>query len=224
MEGHAATRQLQIDVDGGSRAVSSALGGQWQRLVLSQPGPLDREYQVDGSDTTSTNDRDTRFIASLLATPLYRLDAFLRDESGYSRWEHLAIIDLATGQMVPPDAPPPADFRLDVDLRRPEAISRLWLVNSAGDQREGLELDRNQRNARWVIERGAGIETPQSRWFYPEQPAPFAAEILWLVGRSVVAGYALALAALGRLGAGALRAPPGWLVVARCRVACRDAG
>ena len=66
-----------------------------------------------------------------------------------------------------------------------------------GDQREGLELDRNQRNARWVVDRGAGIETPLARWFYPEQPAPFAAEFLWLIGRSAVAGYALALAALG---------------------------
>jgi hypothetical protein len=197
VEGHAVTSQVQVEVDGAAHTVSSALGGDWRRLVLSQPGPIEREYQIDGSDTTSTTDRDTRFIASLLNTPLYRLDAFLRDEPGYSRWVRLGVTDLATDQSVPSDAPLPADFRLDVDLRRPEAISRLWLSNSAGDQREGLELDRNQRNARWVIERGGGIETPFERWFYPEQAAPFAAEILWLLGRSLAAGYGLVLAALG---------------------------
>ena len=187
---------MEIQVDGETHAVSSALGGDWRSLVLEQPKPSDREYQVDGSDTTATDDRNALFIAGLLNTPLYKLDAFLRDESSYSRWEWLSIVDLATGQAVAPDGVLPADFRVDVDLRRPEAVARLWLVNAAGDRKEGLELDRDMRNARWVVDHGQGAEALPS-WFFPEQPAPFAAELLQLLGRTLVAAYALVLAALG---------------------------
>jgi hypothetical protein len=193
IEGHQAS--LQVSVDGQTHSLSSALGGGWQRVVLQQPGPLEREYQVDGSDTTSTNDRRPQFIRSLLDSPLYRLDAFLRDEDSYSRWENLRITDLATGQQVPADAPLPADFRVEANLRRPEAPARIWLVGDSPDRAEGLELDRDRRNARWLIQRGSGIDA-LPRWFFPEQPAPLAAELLQLIGRSAAAGFALLLAAL----------------------------
>ena len=196
MEAHSAAGQVQVNVDGETHAVSSALGGDWRRLVLDQPGPVDREYQIDGSDTTATGDRNSLLIADLLNTPLYQFDAFLRDESSYSRWEHLTIVDLTTGQQVAPDAALPTDFRIDVDLRRPEAVARIWLVNATGNQREGLELSRDMRNARWVMDRGQGIES-LPRWFFPEQPAPFAAELVQLLGRSAVVSYALVLVALG---------------------------
>jgi hypothetical protein len=193
---NSATGEVQVSVDGETHSVPSSLSGRWQQLVLDQPRPVDREYQVDGSDTTSTNDRNPLSIAALLNTPLYRLDAFLRDESSYSRWERLAVTDLATGQAVSPDGPLPAEFRVDVDLRRPEAPARLWLVDASGEEREGLELDRDKRNARWVVDRGQGIQA-LPRWFFPEQPAPFAAELLQLLGRSAAAGFALLLVALG---------------------------
>jgi hypothetical protein len=202
IEGHQA--DLQVSVDGQPHSLSSALGGGWRQIALQQPGPLEREYQIDGSDTTATNDRRPSFIRSLLDTPLYGIDAFLRDEDSYSRWENLRITDLATGQLVPGDKPLPSDFRLEVDLRRPEAPARIWLVGDAPDRAEGLELDRDRRNARWLVQRGSDIEA-LPRWFFPEQPGPFAAELLQLLGRSAVAGYALVLAALA-LGA-VLRRP-----------------
>jgi hypothetical protein len=131
----------------------------------------------------------------LLSSPLYRFDAWLRDESSYSRWEQLRLVDLSTGQVVPIDSDLPADFRLDVVLRRPEAAARVWLLGQGTDRREGLELDRDRRNARWLVQRDVGTDA-LPRWFFPEQPAPFAAELLQLLGRSVAAGYALALAAV----------------------------
>jgi hypothetical protein len=196
MLANSATGEVQVSVDGETHSVPSSLSGRWQHVALDQPRPVDREYQIDGSDTTSTNDRNPLYIAGLLNTPLYRLDAFLRDESSYSRWERLDVTDLATGQAVAPDGPLPAEFRVDVDLRRPEAPARVWLVDAASDQREGLELDRDKRIARWVIDRGQGIQG-LPRWFFPEQPASFAAELLQLLGRSVAAGFALVLVALG---------------------------
>jgi hypothetical protein len=192
IEGHGPA--LQVSVDGQQHAVLSVLGPGWLRVDLQEPGPLEREYQVDGSDTTSTDDRQPRAIADLLGTPLYLFDAWLRDESSYSRWEHVRIVDLATGVAVSGDSALPADFRVEAALRRPEAPARLWLV-AADDRREGLELDRDRRNARWLIQRGGGTDM-LPRWFFPEQPAPFVAELMHLVGRAAAAGYALALAAL----------------------------
>jgi hypothetical protein len=195
LEAHGAT--LQVSVDGSTHEVSSALGGGWSGVQLEQPGPVDREYQIDGSDTTSTSDRDGLFISGLVVgSPLYRFDSWLRDEGTYSRWENFSLVDLDTGAaLAPGPAPLPTDFRLDADLGRPEAAARLWLIGANPGESEGLELARDTRNARWIIQRSNG---PQSlpRWFFPEQPMPFFAELLWLLGRSVVAAYALAVAAL----------------------------
>jgi hypothetical protein len=193
IEGHGPS--LEVSVDGQTYSLSSALGGGFQSIVLDEPGPAQREYQVDGSDTTSTNDRNAQVIAGLQGTSLYRLDAFLRDEGSYSRWEGLRVTDLGIGQPLAPGAPLPSDFRLDVNLRRPEAAARVWLVTSFTDRREGLELDRDKRNARWLIQRGEGVDA-LPRWFFPEQPAPFAAELMQLLGRSAAAAYVLLLGAL----------------------------
>ena len=193
IEAHAA--DLQVNVDGESHAISSSLGGGWRRITFEQPTPLDREYQVDGSDTTATSDRPVERFVDLLDSPLYRFDAWLRDESSYSRWERTRVVDLTTGQTGSPDTPLPSDFRVEAALRRPEAAARVWLDGASPDQREGLELDRDRRNARWLIQRN-GVTEALPRWFFPEQPAPFAAELLHLIGRGAAAGYALAVIAV----------------------------
>jgi hypothetical protein len=197
IEAHGAA--LQVTVDGQTHSLSSPLGGGWRGVSLEQPGPLEREYQIDGSDTTSTDDRSLRLIGSLTGSPLYRLDAWLRDESSYSRWEGFSLVDLGSGQTtaaVTGTSPLPTDFRLTVNLRRPEAPARVWLLGATPDRREGLELDRDRRNARWLIERNGGRDA-LPRWFFPEQPAPFAAELLNLLGRAAAAGYALTIVTLG---------------------------
>ncbi|MCA1644681.1 MAG: hypothetical protein LC797_04135 [Chloroflexi bacterium] len=181
-------------VDGQPHTLSSVLGPGWRGISLEQPGPLEREYQIDGSDTTSNDDRDPSFIGGLLDSPLYRIDAWLRDESSYSRWERVRVVDLSTGQPVPGERVLPDDFRIEAVLRRPEATARLWLLASTPDRREGLELNRDTRNARWIIQRD-GVSDYLPRWFFPEQPGPFAAELVHLLGRSTVAAYALALSA-----------------------------
>ena len=193
IEGHGT--ELQVSVDGESHAITSNLGGGWRRITFEQPSPLAREYQVDGSDTTATNDRPVQRFVGLLDSPLYRFDAWLRDESSYSRWERTRVVDLTTGQTQSPDRPLPSDFRVEAALRRPEAAARLWLDGATADQREGLELDRDRRNARWLVER-SGVTEALPRWFFPEQPAPFAAELLHLIGRAAAAGYALLILAL----------------------------
>jgi hypothetical protein len=133
----------------------------------------------------------------VLGSPLYAVDAWLRDEGTYSRWEQTVVEDLtaAPPRAVDPNARLPADFQIGAALRRPEAAAHLWLLGATPGEREGLELDRDDRNARWVIEQG-GVITALPRWFFPEQPGPFAAELLHLLGRSAVAGFGLSALAL----------------------------
>src|SRR5207253_10652433 len=52
-----------------------------------------------------------------------------------------------------------------------------------------------RRNARWIIQSAGGTDV-LPRWFFPERAAPFATELLHLVGRSAAAAYALTTAAL----------------------------
>ena len=195
IEGHAG--ELDVTVDGQQHILTSALGGGWDHLEFEQPGPLEREYQIDGSDTTATDDRQPDVTRGSPSSPLYTFDAWLRDESSYSRWENLALVDLGSGQPLAAGAPLPSEFRLSVGLRRPESAARLWLVQSNTRDREGLELDRDRRNARWLVQRSGTYPLALPRWFFPEQPLPFVAELLHLLGRSAMAGYALTLAALG---------------------------
>jgi hypothetical protein len=221
IEAHGAS--LTVEVDGATHHLDSGLSGRWLGVLTQSPGPTEREYQVDGSDTTSSADRDPAFITRLLETPLYRVDAWLRDEPSYSRWEHVRVTDLETGQLVGErwlpanfgvfaaegpqpqplsiraggEGPLPASFRLEAELRRPEAPARLWLLGAAEPSREGLELDRDRRNAWWLIQGPGGDERALPRWFFPEQPLPFAAELAHLVGRAAAAGYAIALLAYG---------------------------
>ena len=188
---------LNVAVDGQSHPLNSALGGGWDSLAVEQPGPLEREYQIDGSDTTATTDRQPDVIRGQLHSPFYALDAWLRDESSYSRWEKLTVVDLTSGEPSATGAPLPAEFRINVGLRRPESAARIWLVNSATGDREGLELERDRRNARWLVQRSGTYPLALPRWFFPEQPLPFAAELAQLIGRSAAAGYVLAIIALG---------------------------
>jgi hypothetical protein len=209
---------ITVAVDGAVHQIHSGLGAPYRGVAFEQPGPLRREYQIDGSDTTSTGDRQPLVIASLLSTPLYAVDAWLRDESSLSRWEWMRVVDPATGSPLPTQITQtsdnngartelmflgdtlPDEFRVEAALRRPEAAAHLWLLGTTIGEQEGLELDRDRRNARWVIERTGATET-LPRWFFPEEIAPFAAELLHLVGRCAVAAFALvaAVSLLGRV-------------------------
>ena len=124
IEGHGPF--LQVAVDGQDHALSAVLGPGWRGIDLDAPGPIGREYQIDGSDTTSTDDRDPAIIDALLDTPLYRIDAWLRDESSYSRWERVRVVDLATGQQVPTGTATalPDDFRIAAETPLPQALTQ----------------------------------------------------------------------------------------------------
>src|SRR5947209_1854682 len=51
IEGHSSF--IKVTVDGQAHTLSSVIGPGWRGVRFEQPGPLEREYQIDGSDTTS---------------------------------------------------------------------------------------------------------------------------------------------------------------------------
>jgi hypothetical protein len=156
---------------------------------------------VDGSDVTSRKDRDPNEIRAMEASPLYQAAAWLRDEQSYSRWDDARLTDLgdgrvvAVGQQAVEAAVLPAAFRLEVSLHRPEGLSTIDLSTDQPLYHGVFEISRDRRAISWSIGEKGSDEI--AHWLFPDQPAPFAAELLQLLGRSAIAGYALLLLAWG---------------------------
>src|SRR5260370_28349301 len=70
-----------------------ALGHIAQPLALQFPphDPLVHEYQLDGSDSTNNLNLDTTYLSQIASSPYYRLQAWMRDLDGTSRWRDLTI-------------------------------------------------------------------------------------------------------------------------------------
>ena len=201
---------VTITTDGGQHLVHRPTDIRWDHLQFEQPGPEDREVQIDGSETVGRGDREASYIRTLEANPLYIIGAWLRDESGFSRWENVRLFDAETGEVLADGRAAaeattlPAAFRLQAAIRHPEAPARIWLTIRDQPFREGLQFERNAHSAAWVREPARGMEPVQ--WFFPVEPGPFAANLLQLAGRSCAAGYLLVLGIL-LLGWAAARAP-----------------
>jgi hypothetical protein len=191
--------QVVINVDGSVHTLPAPVDRPWASVHLIQPDPTEREYQVDGSDVTSRKDRDPDEIRALQSTPLYQLDAWLRDEDSYSRWDNVRVLDATDGhviadgqQAVEATRLPPA-FRLEANLRRPEAAALIDLSTDAPPFHGVVEIGRDNKTVLWSVgERGS---QNKGSWFFPEQPQPFAAGLLQLLGRSAAAGYLIVLLA-----------------------------
>ena len=211
VSGTTATAQL----DGSAHAVTVAALTPGAHLRFEQPGPAQREYQIDGSDTTSRNDRDPAQFPADQQSAAYRILAWLRDESSYSRWDDVRLIDLADGKTVAQGraaveaSPVPAAFRIEAALHRPEAPAQIWLDAANGAPLAGLSIERDGHRVRWLT----GADSNESAsWFFPLDAWPFAAEIVQLVGRSLAMASALValMAGLALAARRARRWAPRW--------------
>jgi hypothetical protein len=193
--------EAQVALDGGQLAVILPDLGPGAHVRFEQPGPAEREYQIDGSDTTARHDRDAAQFRAIQETAWYRALAWLRDEGGYSRWDDVRLVDLADGRLIAQGraaveaSPLPATFRIDAALYRPEAPARIWLEAADPSTRAGLSVERDPHAVRWLL--GAKAEEADI-WFFPNEVWPFAAELMQLVGRSAAATVGL-LAFVGGL-------------------------
>jgi hypothetical protein len=204
--------QVVITTEGSTHTFQPPIDRPWTSVRLVQSDPTEREYQIDGSDVTSRKDRDPDEIRAFEATPLYQIAAWLRDESSYSRWDDARLVDLASGQTVARGVDaveaarlPPA-FLFEASLRRPEAPVQVDFVTDAPEFHGVVEIAGDSKTVIWSV--GEKGSQKKGSWFFPEQPAPFAADLMQLLGRSVAAGYLLLVLAfiISRVG--------GWLVAA----------
>ncbi|HEY2594563.1 MAG TPA: hypothetical protein VGK33_11745, partial [Chloroflexota bacterium] len=184
----------QVAMDGGEHAVQMPDLPPGARIRFEEPGPVQREYQLDGSDTTARGDRNPDQIRAEQNTPWYRFMGWLRDEASYSRWENVQLIDLSDGHVVASGrdaveaSPLPSAFRLQADLRRPEAPARIWLQSPSGENLAGLSVERANHQALWQV---ADNQSRSTTWFFPNEPWPFVAEHLELIGRTAAAAIVL---------------------------------
>jgi hypothetical protein len=199
----------QVAMDGGVHDVQVPALPSGARIRFEEPGPVQREYQLDGSDTTSRDDRNPDQIRAEQNTPWYRLMGWLRDEASYSRWQNVQLIDLANGQVIASGrdgveaSQLPSAFRVQADLRRPEAPARIWLESPSDSKLAGVSIERANHQALWEV---GDNDTRPTTWFFPNDPWPFAAELIELIGRSAAAAVVL-FAASGSVGWAVSRMP-----------------
>jgi hypothetical protein len=187
-----------VQMDGVDNKFHLPSGRAYTSIRFVGPQPVNREFQVDGSDSFVRRDRDAAAIQGTQDTLLYRFDAWLRDEGSYSRWDNARLLDgdsgavLAQGREAVEQATLPPNFVLEAELRRPEAPAQIWLATEGPNS--VLEVNRAARTGRWLVGDG---KDEVAHWFFPEHSLPFAAGLLELVGRAAVAGCAMFGAVLG---------------------------
>jgi hypothetical protein len=166
----------------GSTRVTLGKLGDVQSLQFVASDPLVHEYQIDGSDSTNNLNLDTGYLSGIAGSPYYRLQAWMRDLDGTSRWRDLRI--QADGHLLrqvdqPANGahfslPLAAHLSISLQIQRPETPLSLILVQH---NRRAVEitLDRNNR-ALTVSDADSGQIIASA--FFPLDVAPFAAMVV----------------------------------------------
>ena len=205
---------LQVDVDGTSRVLSLSRPIASMRPVA--PLAYRREHLIDGSDSTNVLTFDPRYFAEFSSTPYYRFQAMLREASRYSVWTHLEVRDPSGQLVIREDRPPdevdvalPSQFRLTVNLERPE-IARALELRDDLDRTLTLEVNRNDKYVR-IGPRRMQDATDLASWYFPRAWLPSFATLLDLVTRvlALALGLLLVSGALAALLPGLLTWQPG---------------
>ena len=169
-----------------------------------------REHLIDGSDSTNVLTFDPTYFRRFADSPYYQFQSWLREAWRYSTWVNLEVAD-GTGAVVLRDAHPrdevdvalPPQFRLTVDLERPEIPRSLELLDERGNTLV-IELNRNDKYVR-IGPRRAADPSDLSSWYFPREVLPPLATLLDLLTRvlALSCGLLLVVGAVGIL-------VPGW--------------
>lgn len=174
------------------------------RVVFVPGSPVMREYQIDGTDDTNNFTEDASYVSRMADEPYFQFQNWMRDADSYSRWQDIALRDTPLGTVQESSASTntlPATVTLpggqsvvvSASLMRLEVPARV-LVFCGTDLCTVFSINRNDRYVRAdsVVAEGAGETLGQV--FFPSGPAPFAAEIAYLLAH--VALWSLALLTL----------------------------
>ncbi|HEY1351508.1 MAG TPA: glycosyltransferase family 39 protein [Ktedonobacteraceae bacterium] len=172
-----------------------------QSLQFVAYDPLVHEYQIDGSDSTNNLNLDTGYLSTIAQSPYYRLQAWMRDLDGTSRWRDLRIqadgrlllrVDRpANGAHFP--LPAASHLLIDLQIQRPETPLALLLVQR-NRRAIAITLDRNNRA---LTVSDADTNQTISSAFFPLDVAPFAAMVVDTLARISLWALLLLLVAQG---------------------------
>jgi len=186
-----------VTIDGQTRQVALAHPLQAVRFAAAQP--YQREFPTDGSDSTNNFTFDPDYFARIGASVYYRLQAFLRDDSSYSRWQDLTIRNGAgaiTFHQARPGSdislPLPRPCRLTVNLHRVEIPRSIDLLADDGSVIR-IDVNRNDKYVRISAIDPGQPDRELAHWYFPTAWQPAAAETAYLVLRSAALALALVL-------------------------------
>jgi hypothetical protein len=200
---------VSVEIDSDGEVLRVAVDGTSRRFAHSRPivvlrpvAPIAnrREHQIDGSDSTNMLTFDPNYFGEFASAPYYRLQALLREEWRYSTWVRLEVADSA-GRTVIREARPldevevvlPSQFRLTIDLERPEIARALELIDDQG-RTLTVEINRNDKHVR-IGPRRMRDETDLASWYFPREWAPPLATLLDLITRVTALALGLVLVA-----------------------------
>jgi hypothetical protein len=153
-----------------------------QSLLFVAYDPLVHEYQIDGSDSTNNLDLDTGYLGGIAGSPYYRLQAWMRDLDGTSRWRNLRI--QADGHLLQQadqpangahfSLPLAAHLSIRLQIQRPETPLSLILVQR---NRRAIEITLDRNNRALTVSDADSSQIIASA-FFPLDAAPFAAMVV----------------------------------------------
>ncbi|MGH2515258.1 MAG: glycosyltransferase family 39 protein [Ktedonobacterales bacterium] len=190
--------RLTLLADG--QTLSLALPAAPSQVVLVSSSPLDREFQIDGTDSINNFTTNPDYIISLADSPYFRFQSWMRDAGSYSSWRDLTARDAGSGRVLAQadvvaastsvTLPPGRTVVVSAALQRPEAPVQILLLCGQNPCAQ-LVFDRNDRyiSAESLLSDGSIVD--QRQLYFPLQPLPFLAEDSYLLAH--VALWSLAL-------------------------------
>jgi hypothetical protein len=183
----------------GSQTLSLGLIADPVSLQFPLHDPVVHEYQLDGTDSTNNFTLDSAYLKSIVASPYYLFQSWMRNLDGTSRWSDLRVSsngELLVSKQWPDNGEffsfqrtiaPSSTFHLQVLLRRPETPMALNLI-LADNSTIQITLDRNNRKIS-VMHGSQAIANA----FFPVDVLPFAAMVMDTLLRTIAWALVLLL-------------------------------
>jgi len=174
--------QQNITLHVGSQVLSLNTNGVPLQVQFAPHAQVVHEYQLDGSDSTNNFTLDISYLHSISSTWYYRLQAWMRNLNGLSRWRNAQVWNgshrLTTiawpvngSSIILPDS---ENERFTVELQQPETPMTLNLLLSNGTAL-AITLDRNDR---FIAVTRTSDQVTLASTFFPTDPLPFAAMVI----------------------------------------------
>lgn len=179
---------LTVSADGQSLALRLSTAP--SQVTFASSSLLDREFQIDGTDSTNNFTEDAAYVISIVDTPYYRFQDWMRDADSYSSWRDLTLRDATTGRTLAQSQsvsssqslalPPGRPVNISVALQRPEAPVQILFVCEQNPCVR-ISFDRNDRFIRAETFLPNGTLASEQQHYFPQQPLPFLAEVIYLL-------------------------------------------